>query len=195
MRKLILIRIVHTAADMGSMSEGLIKEGMEKLGKEKWLENQKKIENFWNDLEKEIDELNLDYSRTKIYQDGLPSSGELGLKIVRETADKGSRNYQIVRKYIERGAVIVATESPEFLIEEYGYIKDIVSAATAVEKADAIGRYELIKDSLMHKRDAYIAKVIDNTLKDNETGLLFIGAAHNVVHELPDSIEVKSLEE
>lgn len=95
MRKLILIRIVHTAADMGSMNEGLIKEGMAKLGKEKWLENQKKIEKFWDDLEKEIAGLDLDYSRTRIYQDGLPCGGELGLRIVRETADKGSRKIQI----------------------------------------------------------------------------------------------------
>ena len=132
MRKLILIKIIHTSADMGSMSEGLVKEGIAKIGREKWFENQRKIEKFWDDLEKEIDALNLDYSSTRIYQDGLPCGGELGFKIVRETADKGSKNYQIVRKLIERGAAIEATESPELLRKEYEHIKAIRRAREKV---------------------------------------------------------------
>jgi hypothetical protein len=194
MRKLILIRIVHTSSDMGSMGEGLVKEGMAKMGREKWLENQRKIEKFWDDLEKEIDALNLDYSRTRIYQDGLPCGGELGLRIVMETADKGSKNYQIVRKLIERGAAIEATESPELLRKEYEHIKALITARTPEEKADAACRYDQIKDELMQERDAYIAKAIDISLKDDETGLLFIGAVHNVISKLAKDIEVKSLD-
>ncbi len=194
MRKLILIKIVHTSTDMGSMGEGLVKEGMAKIGREKWLENQRKIEKFWDDLEKEIDDLDLDYSRTKIYQDGLPCGGELGLRIVRETADKGSKNYQIVSKLIERGAAIEATESPELLRKEYEHIKALITARTPEEKADAGRRYDQIKDELLQERDAYIAKAIDISLKDDETGLLFIGAVHNVIPRLAVDIEVKSLD-
>src|SRR3972149_8605497 len=194
MRKLILIKIIHTSADMGSMSEGLVKEGMAKIGREKWLENQGKIEKFWDDLEKEIDGLGLDYSKTRIYQDGLPCGGELGLRIVRETADKGSKNYQIVRKLIERGAKIEATESPELLRKEYEHIKALITARTPEEKADAARNYDQIKDELMQERDAYIAKAIDISLKDDETGVLFIGAFHNVIPKLAKDIEVKSLD-
>lgn len=194
MRRLILIKIVHTSTDMGSMGEGLVKEGMAKIGREKWLENQRKIEKFWDDLEKEIDALNLDYSRTRIYQDGLPCGGELGLRIVRETADKGSKNYQIVRKLIERGATVEATESPELLRKEYEHIKTLITAKTPEEKADATRRYDQIKDELLQERDAYIAKAIDISLKDDETGLLFIGAVHNVIPKLAKDIEVKSLD-
>lgn len=194
MRKLILIKIVHTAADMGSMGEELIKEGMAKIGKDKWIENQKKIENFWNELEKEIEALNLDYSMTRIYQDGLPCGGELGSKIVRETAEKGSRNYLIVRKLIEKGATIEATESLELLRKEYEYIKTIVTSTTAREKVEAAEEYEKEKDKLLHERDAFIAKAISTTLKDNETGLLFIGAAHNVTSLLAKDIEIIHLD-
>lgn len=194
MRKLILIKIIHTSADMGSMGEGLVKEGMAKIGREKWLENQRKIEKFWDDLEKEIDGLGLDYSKTRIYQDGLPCGGELGFRIVRETADKGSKNYQIVRKLIERGATVEATESPELLRKEYEHIKALITAMTPEEKTNAARRYDQIKDELLQERDAYIAKAIDATLKDNETGLLFIGAVHNVIPRLAKDIEVKSLD-
>jgi hypothetical protein len=194
MRKLILIKIIHTLADMGSMSEGLVREGIAKLGQEKWFENQRKIEKFWNDLEKEIDALNLDYSKTRIYQDGLPCGGELGLKIVRETADKGSKNYQIVTKLIERGAAIQATENPELLRKEYEHIKALITAKTPEEKTVATYRYDQIKDELMQERDAFIAKAIDISLKDDETGLLFIGASHNLIPKLAKNIEAKSLD-
>lgn len=192
MRKLFLIKIVHTSADMGSMGEGLIKEGMAKIGREKWLENQRKIEKFWDEVEKEIDALNLDYSKVRVYQDGLPCGGELGLKIVKETADKGSKNYQIVRKLIEKGAAIEATESPELLRKEYEHIRAMVTATAQEEKAEAVRRYEEIKDELMQERDAYIAKAIGATLKHGETGLLFIGAAHNI--KAANDIEVKNLD-
>jgi len=194
MRKLILIRIVHTSTDMGSMGEGLIKEGMVKMGREKWIENQKKIEKFWDDLEKELEGLNLDYSRTRVYQDGLPCGGELGLKIVRETADKGSKNYRIVKKLAERGATVEATESPELLRKEYEYIKAIIIAGTQEEKAEAVHRYDQAKDELMQKRDSYIAGSIDTTLKEGETGLLFIGAAHDIMPKLSRDMEVKNLD-
>lgn len=194
MRKLILIKIVHTSADMGSMGEGLIKEGIASIGKENWLENQRKIENFWNELDKEIDALGLDYRKTKLYQDGLPCGGETGSKIVRETAEKGSRNYQIVRKLIEKGAEIEATESPELLRKEYEYIKAIVTSTTGIEKAEAARKYETAKDGLLRMRDMHIAKAIETTLKDDETGVLFIGAAHNVLPLLAKDIEIVSLD-
>lgn len=194
MRKLFLIKIVHTAADMGSMGEELIKEGMARIGKEKWLQNQRKIMDFWSELEEEIDALALEYSRTRIYQDGLPCGGELGLRIVRETAQKGSRNYKIVWKLIERGSVIEATESPDLLRKEYEHIKAIIMSTNAKEKEEAKGKYERVKDELIRERDAYIAKAINKTLGNNETGLLFIGAAHNVIPLLAEDIEIQSLD-
>jgi len=99
-----------------------------------------------------------------------------------------------VRKLIERGAAIEATESPELLRKEYEHIKALITAKTPEEKADATRRYDQIKDELMQERDAYIAKAIDISLNDNETGVLFIGAVHNVIPKLAKDIMVKSLD-
>jgi hypothetical protein len=195
MRKLIIVRIVHTPADMGTMKDGLMKEGMAKLGKERWLENQRRIEKFWAEAEQEIDDLDLDYRKVRIYQDGLPVGGEMAKKIVDETAEKGSMNYRIVRKMMARGAALEATESPELLIEEYRHIKAILTARTPDEKMEAAGGYDRIKDELMRKRDAYIAGRINSTLKDGETGVLFIGAAHNVRPGLAPDVEVTDMTE
>lgn len=194
MRRLIVIRIVHAPSDMGSASSGLEKSGISALGKQAWEENQKKIERFWQELETEVDCLDLEMSKLHIYQDGLPCAGELGERIVRETATKGSRNYQIVQKLMDRGARIEATESVELLRQEYRYIKTFLDAETPQARAAAEADYNQVKDKLLEERDAFIAAAIDSTLKDDETGLLFIGASHHVQQWLAKDIEVKCLD-
>lgn len=194
MRKLIIIRIVHTPFDMGSAKDGLMRDGIAKMGRQRFEENLKKIEKFWGEVDKEVESLDVEPKKFHIYQDGLPVAGELGERIVRETASRGSRNYQIVQKLMDRGAMIEATESPDLLRQEYGYIKALLDAGTEEEKKKAEARYDQVKDRLLDERDAFIARSIDSTLKDGETGLLFIGASHNVLPKVPKDIEVKLLD-
>jgi hypothetical protein len=179
---------------MGSASASLEKAGISTLGKQRWQENQKKIESFWLDLEKEVDDLGLDVGKLRIYQDGLPCAGALGERIVRETAAKGSKNYQIVQKLMDRGAKIEATESADLLRQEYGYIKALLEAKTDEMKRMAEERYNQVKDKLLEDRDLFIARAIDATLAEGETGLLFIGASHNVLPKIAGDIEVKCLD-
>jgi hypothetical protein len=194
MRKLIVIRIVHAPSDMGSASGALEKAGISTLGRARWQENQKKIESFWLELEKEVDDLGLDVGKLRIYQDGLPCAGALGERIVRETAAKGSKNYQIVQKLMDRGAKIEATESADLLRQEYGYIKALLEAKTDEERRRAEERYNQVKDKLLVERDLFIARAIDASLKEGETGLLFIGASHKVLPKIAGDIEVKCLD-
>ncbi len=193
MRDLIIIPIVHSSIDMGSAKEGLEIDSMAKIGRDRWEENQRRIDNFWNEVEGAIDALDLNYSKVRVYQDGMPCGGELGGRIVREVADKGSRNYQIVRRLIEGGASLEATENPKMLLKEYEHIKRFADATTEKEKMEAELQYEQIKEKLLHDRDEFIARAVDSTLKDGETGVLFIGAAHDVASKLPQDIEVKGL--
>jgi hypothetical protein len=193
MRKLVYIRIVHTAADMGSLSEKLQEEIVSRIGKEKWEENQRRIQEFWNELEKELFELKLDLEHTKIYQDGLPCGGEMGMKIVHITAKLGSQNYRLIEKLVENNAEIIATENPELLIEERNLLMDIYNSSTPEEKEKAKQRYEVRKKTLLQERDEYIASGINNTLQIGETGILFIGAEHNVITGLAQDIEVIDL--
>lgn len=193
MRDLIIIPIVHNSVDMGSAKEGLEIDSIAKIGKDRWEENQRRIDNFWNEVEEAIDALDLNYSKVRVYQDGMPCGGELGGRIVREVADKGSRNYQIVRKLIDVGASLEATEDPKMLLKEYEHIKRFADATTEQEKMEAELQYEQIKEKLLHDRDKFIARAVDSTLKDGETGVLFIGAAHDVASKLPQDIEVKGL--
>ncbi|NPV63361.1 MAG: hypothetical protein HPY61_12185 [Methanotrichaceae archaeon] len=194
MRKLIVIRIVHTPSDMGSMQESLVREGVSKMGRQRWEENQRRIERFWSDVEQEVTAQGLDMEKVRIYQDGLPCAGDLGKRIVEETAAKGSRNYGIIKNLMDRGATIEATESPDLLRREYGYIKAIVDAKSDSDRQKAAAEYDAASAGLLAERDAFIAHSIDSTLKEGETGLLFIGASHNVVSRLARDIDVKCLD-
>jgi hypothetical protein len=194
MRHLMIVPIVHSSPDMGSMREELERESIAKIGKDRWEENQRKIENFWNEVEAAIDALDLSWAKVRVYQDGMPCGGELGWRIVREVADKGSRNYQIVRKLIERGATLEATEDPKMLLKEYELIRRIADATTEKEKAEATIQYDQMKERLLLDRDEFIAGAIGTTLKDGETGILFIGAAHDVRSKLPEDVGVRGLD-
>jgi hypothetical protein len=193
MRKLVYIRIVHTSADMGSLSEKLQEEVISKIGRDKWEETQSLIRKFWDELEKEVFGLKLDFEHTKIYQDGLPCGGEMGMKIVHTTAKRGSQNYRLIEKLVESKAEIIDTENPELLIEEKNLLVDIYKSLTSDDREKAKQRYETRKKELLQERDKYIASRINSTLKRGETGILFIGAEHNVIPSLEKDIEVIDL--
>jgi len=193
MRELVYIRIVHTAADMGSLSERLQEEIISRIGRNKWEENQSLIRKFWDELEKELFGLKLDLEHTKIYQDGLPAGGEMGMKIVHTAAKLGSQNYRLIEKLVENRAEIVATESPELLIEERKLLMEVYNSPTLEERKEAKQKYEVRKKTLLQERDEYIASRINSSLKAGETGILFIGAEHNVIPGLAKDIEVIDL--
>jgi pheromone shutdown protein TraB len=66
------------------------------------------------------------------------------------------------------------------LLEEYRLLQ---SAQRAPEEAAA----------LLHRRDRFIAERIGASLAEGETGLLFMGALHQVARLLPPRIRVEYL--
>jgi pheromone shutdown protein TraB len=94
---------------------------------------------------------------------------------------------------VESKAEIIDTENPELLIEEKNLLVDIYKSLTSDDREKAKQRYETRKKELLQERDKYIASRINSTLKRGETGILFIGAEHNVIPSLEKDIEVIDL--
>jgi len=195
MRKLLIVPIFHTNTDMGSFKERVDKIGEKKFGEIEWRVHKEKIEKFWEELDRMVEKRvkNIDIGKLKIYQDSQVVNGPIGTKIVKEIAEKGSRNHQLILKLINKGAVLMKTESFEALKEEYFLIKAMITAKNPIDAEQAAIAYEKRKGDLLRKRDKYIARNIDKTLKEGETGILFIGGAHRVEDELPSSISVEHL--
>ncbi|HEV8715118.1 MAG TPA: hypothetical protein VGX03_20100 [Candidatus Binatia bacterium] len=183
-RKLLYIPILHSSADMGSLSENLKKEYVSRYGTSKWQEHIRGIEGFWHLVTRRVLSLPLDFRRVRIYQDGLPCCNH-ELDIVREVAAKGSKNHQLLLQLVGRGAILMGTENPELLLEEHRLLKTTVEGTGPRDSQTAA--------DLMRRRDAFIAKRIAETLGEGETGLLFIGALHQVGKLLPTDLQVTYL--
>ncbi len=170
---------------MGSLAESLKKEYIKKYGIHKWEQHLKKINDLWTGIEERLNKRDLYYNNVKVYQDGLPVCGK-ELEIVRDIANSGGRNHLLLLKLIQNGATLMGTEDPALLIKEYKLIKDATARKGAEKGTDGRTNY-------MAERDAFIANRIDTTLKDGETGILFLGMLHKVDEKLPSGIVVDYL--
>lgn len=191
MRTLLYVPIIHMAADLGTLAPAVGARGILGLGEEVWKEHLQTVKDFWNSLAEYFD--GLEVSGFKIYQDGLLANGEIGQKIVEEGLKSGSKNYEIISRLIQKGAVLVKTEDFALVKEERDHLIGLTKARTKREKLIAYLKYKVSKNHLLKKRDRFIAERINETLKERATGILFIGAYHNIIPLLNEDISVKEV--
>ena len=188
-RTLIYFPIIHSQQDMGGFSESVRKVTLQKLGVREWKRKISMFDLFWTEIENAIQGLVLSFERTRLYQDGLPVCGR-EREIITELAQTGSPNHRLLRRLMDKGAILMGTESSELLIEEYQLIKKMLESGDVKEAIRIEASQKSVSDSLLEKRDVYIATRIDTTLSVGETGILFLGILHNIGGRLPKDIHV-----
>jgi hypothetical protein len=194
LRRIIHVPIVHSQTDMGPIEEQIRQAYVEKGGEEAWRASRQAVAQFWAAIEEVMDRLLLDYSKVRIYQDGLPVCGQ-EVRIVGDLARQGGPNYKILLKLAERGATIEGTEHPDLLRREYELVMNSsFGPGRGAEQADGAETAEVFRD-LLERRDRFIARRIEETLQPDETGILFLGALHRATTMLPSTVEVVSLKE
>ena len=193
MKKLLYIPIIHMGPDLGSVAVVLDEMSASFYGEERWAKHKETLAKFWTNIADYF--TNVDATTLKIYQDGLPADGELGRKIVEESAKRGSKNHQIILDLIKRGAEIRKTEDTVLLKVEYESITKLNQAKSSADRKRAIADYKIRRNRLTRERDKFIAKTIDETLKEGETGVLFIGSYHDILPHLSKDIAVEQVRE
>jgi hypothetical protein len=194
MRRVLHVPILHSAADLGSLSESVRTEYTRALGPAGWSRHQEAVELLWRTIRERIEALDLDYARTRIYQDGLPVCG-FERKIVEELAKAGSSNHQLVADLLEKGAVLEGTEDPQLLVREY-HLQQRISqgvrnlarkedlatgkGGSARTAPDTMSPSDAEARAVLLARDRFVADRIVNTLQEGETALVFLGAAHRL---------------
>jgi len=178
-RKLVYIPIIHTVADMGTLGVAVRGMKLSALGRQGLTRNAAVVEEMWAQIESVVANLPVIPGAMRVYQDGLPVCGH-EQEIVSELAEAGSRNHRLLLNLQSRGALLMGTESPELLLEEY----QLASAALAGRVSDAKIRRDRLRDTLLERRDRYIADRINRTLGTGETGILFMGMLHEVARSL-----------
>jgi hypothetical protein len=188
-RTLIYIPIIHTQADMGALSESIQRLKVKRLGRKGWERTVNLVDKLWARIEQAIESLILPYERVRLYQDGLPVCGR-EVAIVAELAEAGSRNHRLLLRLREKGATIMGTESSELLVEEYQLVKEVFASGKPKVATRGEARQKALRDSLLKRRDQYIARRINDTLLAGETGLIFLGMLHSVRSWLDKDIRV-----
>jgi hypothetical protein len=193
MKRVILIPVIHDLADLGSLADSVRAHYTQRLGPAAWEQRQRAVAKLWGDIRRGLDALRLDWPRARIYQDGLPICGKEE-QITRELAGAGSLNHQLVLELMHKGATLVGTEDPQLLIREYQLQREQLAAAAGGAKPSAATGDPIpaappgdsnpspapAAAELLSARDRFIAQRIAATLADDETGLLFLGAAHRI---------------
>ena len=78
---------------------------------------------------------------------------------------------------------------------EYDGLQSFLKSKNNIKKLFQLLRYKILKPFFLRRRDRFIIATIDETLGQNETGILFIGAYHNITRKLPKDIKVIELKE
>jgi len=185
---LIYLPIVHTQADMGAMKESVARATLEKMGRAGLARKTAAIDKMWTEIEAAIEALALSFDRVRLYQDGLPVCGREA-EIVTELAQAGSRNHQLLLRLMAQGAVLMGTESGELLVQEYQLARQ--SLTTRQPRAAGVAAASrAFRDALLKRRDRFMAQRINDTLKDGETGILFLGMLHSLEQFLNPDVKV-----
>ncbi len=189
-RKLLYFPIIHTSSDMGNLGEAVKGIYLNKVGRAGWKRKVDVVNKFWDQVSQIISGLDLEWSKVKIYQDGLPalSNGREG-EIIQKLSESGSLNHVLVANLIAKGAILMGTESVDLLMEEYKLAKKSLKSGLKLAKASSKQVQER-QDEILRKRDRFIADRINDTLGLGEVGIIFLGMLHDIRPWLSEDIEV-----
>lgn len=179
MRALILLPIIHSPTDLGTLSAAA--ESSRNDAQE--LQYLDAVESFWSVVDGVIKGMDLNYQQLKVYQDSLPVCDVVDC-IVADVAASGSKNYALLETLQKKGSTLMGTESPDLLKQEKALMTEMLQSPN---RSQALT--EKAQD-LLSQRDSFIGQRINESLADEEMGLIFVGLMHNIEPYLSSDIVV-----
>jgi len=141
---------------------------------------------YWKQVSQHVANLELKIGKVShIYHESITMAGENGLKVIEKLNPSCC---QIVRDKCQSGAVLEATEDKELSEECIDWERCLLMGFISQKVAKMVSEFYL---EALRKRYEHIARRIDETLKANEVGMLFIREGHMV--QFPQDIEVFSV--
>ena len=142
-----------------------------------------KISKYWNQVENQMSDLELKLGKVdRIFHELIPVGGEDGIKAIKELNDK---SYQIINNRLDKGAQLEAIEQNELLTEFMDWSKCL---AIGLQNQEVFAKIYEFYTEASRKRNEHIAKQIDETLKPDEIGVLFMRGGHRV--QFPSDIQI-----
>ncbi len=142
-----------------------------------------KFSRYWDQVEKQVEELTSKLGPVKrIYHEMVSESGDEGGKVVKEL---NKYSHKIVQNCLKKKARMEAVEDGDILTEFMDWSRCLIIGLQNPKVVSKV--YESYTES-SKKRNEYIAKKIDETLKENEIGILLMRENHQV--QFPTDIQV-----
>jgi hypothetical protein len=142
-----------------------------------------KVFKYWDQVEVQLTNLELKLGVVKkVYHELVPVGGDEGSKIIEEL---NSTSYGIVKARLDKGAELEPLEDADLLTESMDWTKCLAVGLQNQKVFDQV--YESYTQA-HKKRNEHIAKMIDETLKGGEAGVLLMREGHQV--QFPPDIEV-----
>ncbi len=142
-----------------------------------------KLEVYWNEVKSRLDDLGSKVGKIrKIYHELINEGGEKGLGRVKKLNGK---SYRIVKRYVDKGAKFQATEDMNLVRESMDWIRCMTANLQSEKALSKVSQFYV---EAMQKRDEFIAKRINETLKESESGIIFVRENNSV--KFPSDIEI-----
>jgi hypothetical protein len=142
-----------------------------------------KVFRYWDQVEVQLTSLELKLGiAKKVYHELVPVGGEEGSKIIEEL---NSTSYGIIKARLDKGAELEALEDADLLTESMDWTRCL---AVGLQNAKVFDKVYESYIQAQKKRNEHIAKMINDTLKESEVGILLMREGHQV--QFPADIEV-----
>jgi hypothetical protein len=142
-----------------------------------------KVKRYWAEAEAHIANLEAKLgSVRKVFHELIPASGELGDMAIKELNSAG---YEIVRSRLDKGAELQALEDAELLTEFMDWSRCL---AVGLQNPKVITKVYESYNEARSRRNEGLAKTLDESLHEDEIGLLLMREGHQV--QFPSDIDV-----
>ncbi len=163
-RKLYFIPLVYTGEDMPD--DYLVK-----------------YNKYWEQVEKQITELIAKLGEVnRIYHEMVASAGDEGLKAVKALSE---RSHKMIKSCLAKKTQMEAAEDIDILTEFMDWSRCLL---IGLQNPKVVSRVYESYTEISKKRNEYITRKIDETLKENEIGILLMRENHQV--QFPSDIQV-----
>ncbi|HLF04354.1 MAG TPA: hypothetical protein VI855_03975 [Dehalococcoidia bacterium] len=141
------------------------------------------LDRYWTQATSQVFALELQLGLVRhVYHEGLVAGG---LPALGELEEMGYPSVGLVRRKVESGAFLEATEDAERLVETLDLQRCLMLPLASEKVAQRL--VEWFTQSLQ-QRYQHVARAVDATLKPGEVGLMLIGERHQV--QFPPDVEV-----
>ena len=149
-------------------------------------EYMEKFNLYWEQVNQQIANLESKIGKVShVYHESITLAGEEGLKIIEKL---NPSCYQIAKDKCQSGAALEVTEDKELAEESMDWERFLLTGFVSQKVAKIVSEFYV---EASRKRYEGIARRIDETLKPDEVGILFIRESHMV--QFPKDIEVFSV--